>query len=401
MPEDRCLLRVAFVAGALGRGGAEKQLVYMAQSLHDAGVTVRVFCLTSSDCYRAVLDRHGIDTVFVGRRANPLLRLACLRSHLAAYQPHVVQAGQAFTNLYVGLLARGCRAISVGALRNSLPFCRAANGYWTRPLITACDVLAVNSKQAASEVFASRLLERRRIHYLPNAVDLSATEPRDASRDGSADALQYPCTVACVGRLVGVKRFDLFLRALALARRQAPRLEGLVVGDGPEHEALKRLTHALELPDHAVAFLGVRNDVAKLLSRAQILISCSDDEGMPNVLLEAMAAGVPVITRRAGDAALLVDHGRQGLVLKTDDASDLASALVRLATSPLERRQMGEAGRDRVQRDFDLRLLPERLLRMYRVVARQRLNRTVLDAIPRATEVERLHLIPAGHPTWI
>ncbi|HEU5049496.1 MAG TPA: glycosyltransferase family 4 protein, partial [Gemmatimonadales bacterium] len=99
-------LRVALVAGTLGRGGAEKQLVYMAGALADAGVEVRVFALTRGEIHEHALMARGLAPRWIGRAPWPPLRLGALAAGLARFRPHVVQAGHFFTNLYVATGAR-------------------------------------------------------------------------------------------------------------------------------------------------------------------------------------------------------------------------------------------------------------------------------------------------------
>src|SRR5205085_157391 len=149
--------------------------------------------------------------------------------------------------------------------------------------------------------------------------------------------------------LVPVKRFDRFLDAVALARRAAPGLKALLVGEGPDRDALERHAAALGLfPDH-LAFLGRRGDVPRLLRQADVLVLTSDYEGCPNVVLEAMAAGVPVVTTPAGDAGRVVQDGVTGFVTPFDDTEGLAARLVRLCNAPDLRARLGQAARRRAE----------------------------------------------------
>jgi glycosyltransferase involved in cell wall biosynthesis len=169
--------------------------------------------------------------------------------------------------------------------------------------------------------------------------------------------------------LVPVKRADRFLRALALAREQAPDLRGLIVGDGPQRPELEQLATSLRLLPSHVQFLGMRHDVPALLAEADMLVLCSDNEGFPNVLLEAMAARRPVITTVVGDAGDLIEHDVHGYVVDSTEPADLAAAMARLAASPHVRDQLGRAGREKVEVQFGLEQLAERLFSVYRQVA--------------------------------
>ncbi len=380
MAESCDRLRVAFVAGTLDLGGAEKQLVYQAGALAGAGVDVRVYSLTRGEFYERALQQMGLQPIWIGAFANPIVRLAILANFLRRFRPHVIQSGHSFVNLYVALAGRFRRAISVGALRSSLRRSRERNGAWTRWQIGTPTALLINSQTALSEVVASGLIHLERLHLIPNVIELTEVD-RLSSLIPTRAAPDQSCTAIFVGRLTYVKRPDRFLRALAIACERFPTLEGVVVGDGPGREAMEKLAIELGLRRHGIRFLGQREDVSTLLRRSDMLILCSDDEGFPNVLLEAMAARVPVITTPAGDASIVVQDGITGYVVPFDDAGEMAERMVRLAQSPDLRRQLGEAGRRRVENDYDFNCLGDRLLAAYRTVAQRSNSRHVLTLL--------------------
>src|SRR6185369_14400207 len=147
---------------------------------------------------------------------------------------------------------------------------------------------------------------------------------------------------------------------------------GLIVGDGPERASAELLAHELKLsPDH-VRFAGFTDRLPDSLAQSDILLMCSESEGSANVLLEAMAARLPVVTTPAGDAEYTVKHDHTGFLVPYGDAVQMASRLVELAHSPARRKQMGEAGRAMAVSRFALSGLAESLTKIYRIVARRR-----------------------------
>ena len=373
-------LKVALLAGTLGQGGAEKQLVMMARALTRAGVEVRVFSLTRGEFYESDLRRAGLPPIWSGRFGHPLLRLATLALSMAPFRPNVIQAAHAYVNLYAALLGRLFGAVSLGAMRNSLALSSAATGAWTRWLITSPTALLANSHAVCDEIQAAQLLPPERIWFVPNAIDVDQWSARRHSAD------QTPITAAFVGRLVAVKRLDCFLRALAKARQQTPALRGVVIGDGPERAPMEHLARELELMPQHVAFLGSRSDVASELRRAEMLVLTSDDEGSPNVLLEAMAAGLPVISTPAGDAKRIVHDGATGFLVPFDDPDAIAAKIVCLAGDAELRSTLGSSGRQFVDQQYSAATLTDRLLSIYHAVAERQHNerlRRVLAAYPR------------------
>jgi len=386
-PRIRERLRVALLAGTLAQAGAEKQLMYCARGLAEAGVDLRIYSLTRDEAYEGVLKGLALQPSWAGPSTNPLLRLATLGKLMRSFHPHVIQSFHGFTNLYVGLIARWLGAIGVGGLRISLRHFRQANGGWTRWLLRAPTGLVVNSHAVLQEVVDSGYLARRQIYFLPNVIDLAEFDRSAQSGDAPAGAESGRCTVMFVGRLVPQKRGDRFLHVLATASRRGASIKGLVVGGGPERSAMEDLAWNLGLLPHHVAFLGPRRDVPALLTRADMLVLCSDDEGVPNVILEAMAAGRPVITTPAGDAASVVADGVTGYVVPFDDIEGMAERIAHLAASPHLRRRLGTSGRRRVEQDYSGDGLAGRLLSIYRQMAHGLGHRQVLNLLRTGPEV--------------
>ena len=158
-----------------------------------------------------------------------------------------------------------------------------------------------------------------------------------------------------VGRLAGVKGVPLLLEALAALAPAHPALRLRLIGDGPDRAALEARAIRLGLADR-VEFLGYRSqsEVADALAGAQIFVLPSFAEGVPVVLMEAMAAGLPVITTQIAGIPELVDSGISGLLVPPGEAAPLARALDTLLTDPARRHAMGQAGRARVSADFNI-----------------------------------------------
>jgi glycosyltransferase involved in cell wall biosynthesis len=376
--------RVALIAGGLALGGAEKQLVYMARALVDRGVALRCYSLTRGDAYEEAIRRAGAEPIWIGRRRTPAARLARLAYELARFRPHVVQAGHFFVNLYAALGASACGAVSVGALRNDAVFEMGEHGRWGPWLLRLPTVLVANSAAGCRN---ARTCGRTRdgVLLLPNVIDLSEFDAVRTGLDLRAESAGATLALA-VGRLVAAKRFDRFLEALARARRDRPELQGVIVGDGPERGALEALAAQIGLAGAGVRFLGARRDVPALLRQADMLVLCSDHEGFPNVLLEAMAARLPVITTPAGDARAVVLPGVTAYVVEPHDVEMLSVRMCELAAAPARRRAMGRAGRRRVESVFRPDLLADRLLEVYRTAEERRGRRTsaglrLLDAV--------------------
>ena len=360
-------LRVALVAGTLGRGGAEKQFVYMATALRDAGVEVRTFAMTRGEHYQDALERCGLGPTWVGWSGLPALRAARLAAAVSRFRPHVVQSGHFFLNLHVTAAAALTGAVAVGAIRSDVSYELATHGRWGPRLLRTPPDLVTNTW--AAKAAAERLgRDPATVHVVPNVIDIAAFD----LAAGPSDEPRPAAVALAVGNLLPVKRFDRFLEALAAARRQGAALTGAIVGDGPERVSLELLAARLGLLPDAVRFLGGRSDVPALLAGSDFLVVTSGHEGFPNVVLEAYAASRPVIATPCGDIERLVREATTGFVVPFDDVDALADRMARLAESAELRRRAGIAGRGLVERSYGRATLAGHLITTYQAIAARR-----------------------------
>jgi glycosyltransferase involved in cell wall biosynthesis len=370
-------LRVALLAGTLVQSGAEKQLVYIARALCEAGIAVRVYCLTRGEYYESALRALGVQVCWVGQSANPLARLAALTIALREFRPHILQSAHFFTNLYIAGAGRLWRSISVGAVRNDTLLDVEENGKWGRWLLHMPSVLVANSYTAKHN--AEKLgVPPTRVHMLPNVIDLHDFDDR---RFRGLPLSTSRSLVVAVGRLALEKRWERFLAALAFVRREAPGLQGLLIGEGSDRQRLEAIAADLGLLPDGVVFLGHRDDVPALLNQAAMLVLCSDHEGVPNVVIEAMAAYLPVITTPAGDAGVVVEDGTTGYVVPFDDIDGIARRMMQLDASPDLCRKMGLIGRQRVEQHYSFSGLTERLVVLYQSIAESQERRQVAQLL--------------------
>jgi glycosyltransferase involved in cell wall biosynthesis len=191
---------------------------------------------------------------------------------------------------------------------------------------------------------------------IPNAVDVAAA-PR-------ARHERRPPRLITVGRLKSPKDFPTLLRAVAALPPDAFD-ELLVVGDGPERAALALEVSSLGL-DRRIRLLGERADVPVLLADADVFVLASRSEGLPLSVIEAMAAGLPVVASAVGGLHELVVDGETGVLVGPGDPAALADSLGRLLADREARRRLGDAGRGRAEARFDLAPFRRAHLDLYR-----------------------------------
>jgi len=256
-----------------------------------------------------------------------------LIAHLRALRPHVVLCldhHDAMTMGRVAGLASGARALMVASHATAL----SGKGH----LFTIVDrwlmeftrrVIAVSRTHAEHLRFCEGV-ERERIAVIENGVDIASWPlvSDDLRREARA-ALNVDPDEAVVLMVAGLrpeKAHDVLMTALALLRNEGRRVRVLLAGDGERREAIEATAVALGVRAD-VEFLGVRRDVARLLHASDVVVLPSSTEALPMALLEAMAAGTPVIASAVGSIPELVRDGETGFLIPAADGASLADRI--------------------------------------------------------------------------
>lgn len=392
-------LRITFIAGGLTKGGAEKQFLYMLQALRSMGVSLQVLTLTRGEYHEGSLSDLGIEPVYIG--SSPAERGTNIVKAARAFRPHFLQASHFFASLYAGAAGRITGIPSIGAIRSDLYLDLEGVGKLGPWALRAPSVLIANSYKAQQN--ARQIgLDPRRIFVVQNVIDLEDFDRRRTELPNPPLPGSDRVRAVTVARLVPVKRLERFLQALSIARQMAPNLEGVIVGGGPEETALRAIASDLGLLSNSmnsrvptgslrsgVRFLGERHDIPQILSQCHICVMTSDREGFPNILLESMAAGLPLLSTPAGESPAIVQEGINGFLVPFDDVQVLADHLTRLAKSPAERQSIGYAGRKMVENQYGFPRLKRSLMDAYREIARRQHHRAALEALDAQTGINK------------
>ena len=371
-------MRVFFLSTSMGMGGADSQLLSAAQLMQARGHDVIIVSMTPLGPMGLQARELGIRTESLEmKRGVPdprgLLRLARLTR---AWRPDVIHSHMVHANL----MARALRLVApVPALVSTIhniyeggPLRMAAYRY-TNGLV---DHLTIVSQAAADRFVGDRIVPRELLTVIPNGVD---TEHIAAVPPGTRESLRRELGLdgafvwLAVGRYEIAKDYPNMLRAFARVRTRQPAAVLLIVGRGSLQPETEALAGELRLGD-AIRFLGVRNDVPRVMSAADGYVMSSAWEGMPMVLLEAAAAGLPIVATTVGGNHEVVVHERTGFLVPPRDDAALAEAMMRLGGLPdAERRAMGERGREHIRAHYGLARVADRWEEVYRtVLARKR-----------------------------
>jgi glycosyltransferase involved in cell wall biosynthesis len=363
-------LRICFIAGTLGRGGAERQLYYILKTLSACQAEPLVICLTSGEAWEEPIKELGVSVVSIDRscsRARRAFKIALLARR---FRPQIIQAQHFYANPYAALAGRLLRVRSVGAVRSSGAAELAANGPLLRHMASRWpDRLLCNSEAARQHLAAAGVVGNK-LAVLPNVVDTSFFPAVQHSR-------HEPTRILGIGRLTEEKRFDRFLRIISQVAASGLAVSAHIVGNGPLRCDLEKQAGTLGLREH-VTFHGEQPDAAPYYSNADVFLLTSDYEGSPNVVMEAAASGLPVVASRVGDVERLVDHGLSGFLFQPQDETTAAESLTQLARDVELRRRMGTEARKKMESERSLTTLAPLLEQIYEPLLRNsRPNHTI------------------------
>jgi glycosyltransferase involved in cell wall biosynthesis len=360
-------VRVVHIIPTLDRGGAEKQLTLLAAGLPRDEFEVQVCCLTRGGPLEADLAAAGIPVTILGKswKIDPYA-LWKLYRFLVDAKPDIVQTWLFAANSY-GRLAASWAGVKhiVGGER-----CVDEWKMWHEVMIDrwlagSTETIVVNSP-AISDFYTAKGIAADKFTVIPNGVP--DPPPLTKTRDELLRELSLPANVqliVCVNRLWQQKRVKDMIWCMDQLSTVAPDIHLLICGDGPQREQLERYTRLTENASR-VHFLGVRDDVLQILPHCHALWLASEYEGLPNAILEAMAAGIPVIASDIPGNRDLVIDGETGLLFPVGHRATLSRQMLRILSDPDLGRQLAAAGRARVRRDFNVPLMIERFASLYR-----------------------------------
>ena len=323
-------MKISILIRTPDAGGAERAATTLANEFSRAGHAVTLLCLTGSASFyptdpEVTVRYLNKDASGAGKRAKPtvlLQRAAALKTFLKTEKPDVLVCMSWSTTLYGIACTSSVSTICVGTERAN-PYVLNANRLTTflrRFSAKKCDGFVCQTERARSFYPPAA---QSKITVIPNGIfnpivyDTSVPNKRDN-------------VITACGRLDQNKGFDVLLRAFASVR--AAGFDGVlrIFGDGESREELTALAQRLQIEDR-VDLPGADPEAIRKIARSAVFVLSSRSEGMPNVLIEAMAAGVPCVSTRCDmGPAELIEDGVNGLLVPVDDADEMAQAILRI-----------------------------------------------------------------------
>jgi glycosyltransferase involved in cell wall biosynthesis len=372
--------RVVLFTDSFSRGGTEQQFVRFVRGINRNQYDILVACLQRSGPLLSEVESLGVSVVEFPIDSLYNFRAAKLFAQLVRFlrreRIQIVHTFDFYTSIFAVPAARLAGVPVVLASRRELLNLRTP--WQQRAIRVACSMatgVVVNSRAVGQDMAGVESGGRSKIDILPNCIDLDKFEHNSSIQEIRRELGLSPTSIliGALGNLRPEKNLETFLMAARSIADAIPSAEFLVIGDGPEGNELKSLANDLHLSE-SVHFLGERPDVPDLLAALDILVMSSYSESFPNAILEAMAAGKPVVATNVGGIPEVVEEGQTGFLVPARDPEAMSDRILLLCRDSVLRLQMGRVARARVESNFTVQAVTAKLEGIYVRALRERIG---------------------------
>ena len=344
MSAEHSVIRVAMLLQDLEFGGTQRQALELALNLDRSRFAVEIWTMRAGEDMRPLAEKGGIPSVCLSDavRVGPESLVNLWRT-LTTSRIDILLLLTVVPNIWGRVLGRMAEVPVILATCRGGASPLRQHERWMWPL---ADHILCNTSSLKRHLIEDCRLPESRITVIPNGVDTAFFRPTT----GSLRPLRK--IILCVARFVPDKDHETLIAAFSLLSRKHADVDLWLVGNGERREALERF--ARRIPAGRIQFLPGKPDLRPLYHQSILLALSSCREAMPNVVLEAMASGLPVVAPAVGGLPEVIEHGRTGLLVPSRDADALAKAMEMLLTDKSKQAAFGAAGRKRVEASYSI-----------------------------------------------
>jgi len=360
--------RILHIIPTLDRHGAEKQMTLLATRLPRDQFDVHVCVLTRDGPLRGELDAAEIPVSLINKRLKIDPRAYWrLKNHIKQLAPDLVHTWLFAANAYGRVAARACGVKHLVAAERCVDRWKAWHHLAIDRRLARHTQRIVSNTAAVRDFYARKGLPADKFTVIGNGVDPPEVK-QPATREEILDELGLPPDARMIGvvaRLWPQKQIKDLIWAIELLRRIRDDAHLLIIGDGPHRWRLTRYRDLVGIT-RKVHFLGHRDDVPRLMQHFDMLALSSEYEGQPNSVMEAMAAGIPVVATDIPGTRDLVVHERTGYLVPVGGRAEFARCIHDLLNAPDLARELGDAGRERMLQHFPVDKMVQQYADLYR-----------------------------------
>ncbi|MCU0961014.1 MAG: glycosyltransferase [Pirellulaceae bacterium] len=359
--------RILHIIPTLDQGGAEKQLTMLATRLPRERFDIHVCALTRSGPLAEPLVEAGLPLQTIGKRwkVDPAAYLRLVRV-IRRLRPQLVHTWLFAANAYGRQAARQARVPHIVAAERCVDRWKVWHELALDRHLARCTDRIVTNSSGVVDFYVRHGIDRAKFEVIPNGIEVQPGAQARARADVLQE-LQLPADarlIGAVGRLWPQKGYKDLIWAAELLKVVRSDTHLLIIGEGPQYAQLLRWRDGLEIADR-VHFLGHRRDVAALLPHLSCFWLGSAYEGQSNALMEAMAAGVPVVATDIPGNRDLVVPDETGLLFRVGDRATLARVTHRLLDDPVLAQRLGQAAQRRMREYFGVGQMVDRHAALY------------------------------------
>jgi glycosyltransferase involved in cell wall biosynthesis len=362
MNQKQC--KIGFVIDDLSYGGAQRLVALLAESL-PAPYVPKVFCLSDlTDPFQHILNQQGIEVHALRRRSHfDLLRFIALVRALSRSRIDIVHGVLDASNAYAFFAGHLLRKPVVLSLLSERLRVGGIKARLLLHMYRRCDRIWTNSKSGERYLVRTAGAAANKIALVRNMFPMDALPARSGGasspEEGGGDE-----RIGYVGRFSQLKNVDVLIRAFKAIAENRPRARLVLVGHGDQRESFDKLIQDLQLGDR-VEIRECVPDVLLEMQKFKCLVLPSANEGLPNVIVEALAVGIPVVANNAGDVSELLADGRTGVLVAHPTVELLTGAISRVLSDPDISRRAREEGPRLVRDNFSAEVIIDKFIAMY------------------------------------
>jgi glycosyltransferase involved in cell wall biosynthesis len=350
--------KVFFLIRQFGLGGTERRMLDLAASLKD-NYDIQIFPITGYDKIHNVSGA----VLSTNNRRSYLSKLLFLRKELKKHKPDLVHAFDADSGIYAALALKTLRLKGTKLISGMGAEFIASK--LTRQLLKwpffQPDLFICNSVAGRSFIF-SYYTGKINVDVIPNGLDGSRFAGKAEMPFWAASGRPV---IGYIGKMDQYKRGERLAEIAGLFEGHPQKPLFVVMGGGEHMENCKKEVESSPFLKENLLLLDVVDNAAQYIQFFSIGVLCSDSEGFPNVILEYMACGIPVVTTGVGDIPFIVDNGKAGLLIEKYDPQKFADAIHMLLTDPSRGQMMITAAKNRFEKLFTIDIMKKRYLEVY------------------------------------